>query len=56
METMEKVTSRDGTLIAVYRSGAGRPLLLVHGGTADHDRWSPLLPNLEPHFTVYAMD
>ncbi|MGH9199572.1 MAG: alpha/beta fold hydrolase, partial [Acidimicrobiia bacterium] len=24
--------------------------------TADHTRWSPLLPALEQHFTVYAMD
>jgi pimeloyl-ACP methyl ester carboxylesterase len=53
---MEKIRSKDGTLIAYERTGAGQPLLLVHGTTADHSRWSPLLPRLEQHFTVYAMD
>lgn len=48
--------SRDGTRIAYWRSGSGPPLLLVHGTTADHTRWARLLPNLEQHFTVHAMD
>jgi pimeloyl-ACP methyl ester carboxylesterase len=50
------VTSRDGTRIAYQTSGHGPPLVLVHGVTADHSRWRPLLPHLEPHATVYAMD
>jgi pimeloyl-ACP methyl ester carboxylesterase len=29
---------------------------MVHGTTADHNRWQPLLPALEPQFTVYTMD
>ena len=53
---MEKTTSRDGTAIGFWRSGAGPALLLVHGTTADHTRWTPVLPYLEPHFTIYAMD
>lgn len=53
---MEKITSLDGTLIGFQRSGAGPPLLLVHGGTADHTRWSSTLPKFEQHFTVYVMD
>ena len=53
---MEKVTSKDGTPIAFRRSGEGKPLLLVHGTTADHHRWAAISPQLEPHFTVYAMD
>lgn len=53
---MEQVTSTDGTAIAFWRSGAGQPLLLVHGTTADHRRWSGISPHLERHFTVYAMD
>lgn len=53
---MEHVISTDGTPIAFRRSGAGLPLLLVHGTTADHQRWASILPRLEPHFTVYAMD
>jgi pimeloyl-ACP methyl ester carboxylesterase len=51
-----RVSSRDGTAIAFYTSGEGPPLLLVHGGAGDHTRWGALLPHLEPHFTVHAMD
>lgn len=54
---MQTVTSRDGTRIGFWRSGAGPPLLLVHGATADHTTtWRFVLPLLERHFTVYAMD
>jgi pimeloyl-ACP methyl ester carboxylesterase len=53
---MEIVTSKDGTPIAYARSGHGRPLVLVHGTTADHTRWAPLLPELDMRFTVYAVD
>jgi pimeloyl-ACP methyl ester carboxylesterase len=53
---MATITSKDGTRIAYSRSGSGQPLVLVHGTTADHTRWSRLLPELEPHFTVYAID
>lgn len=53
---MEKVTSTDGTQIAYRRSGEGPPLVLVHGTTANHSRWSPALPAFEQSFTVYAMD
>ena len=52
----ETVTSADGTPIAVWRSGAGSPLVLVHGSIADHTRWTPVLPALEEHFEVVAMD
>lgn len=54
--TVVKVLSRDGTPIASFRSGSGPPLVLVHGSTADHSRWAPLLSGLEEHFTVHAMD
>jgi pimeloyl-ACP methyl ester carboxylesterase len=53
---MEQITSKDGTVIGFRRSGAGKPLLLVHGATADHSRWSPISSRFEQHFTVYAMD
>jgi pimeloyl-ACP methyl ester carboxylesterase len=53
---MEKVASKDGTPIAYAKSGRGPPLVLVHGTTADHTRWAPLLPELEKRFTVYAVD
>jgi pimeloyl-ACP methyl ester carboxylesterase len=54
--TMTRVASRDGTEIAVWSSGQGPPLVLVHGAVADHTRWRPLLPYLEPHVTVHAVD
>ncbi|HJW36824.1 MAG TPA: alpha/beta hydrolase [Actinomycetes bacterium] len=54
--TMTRVASRDGTEIAVWSSGQGPPLVLVHGAVADHTRWRPLLPFLEPHVTVHALD
>ncbi len=53
---METVVSRDGTPIAFERTGAGPPLVLVHGSTADHRRWAVLLPRLTERFTVLAMD
>jgi pimeloyl-ACP methyl ester carboxylesterase len=53
---VERVVSKDGTSIAVWQSGAGLPLILVHGTTADHSRWSPVLPAFEERFTVLAMD
>jgi pimeloyl-ACP methyl ester carboxylesterase len=51
-----RVVSRDGTQIASWTSGQGPPLVVVHGTPADHTRWRPLLPHLEPHATVHAMD
>lgn len=56
MERTEQTTSNDGTIISFRRSGTGLPLLLVHGTTADHSRWSPILPQVEQYFTVYTMD
>jgi pimeloyl-ACP methyl ester carboxylesterase len=50
------VTSADGTPIAVWRSGDGPPLVLVHGTAADHTRWAPVLPALGERFTVLAID
>jgi pimeloyl-ACP methyl ester carboxylesterase len=54
--TVTRVVSRDGTEIAYWTTGEGPPLVLVHGAPADHTRWRPLLPYLEPHATVHAMD
>jgi pimeloyl-ACP methyl ester carboxylesterase len=53
---VSRVRSRDGTEIAYWTSGDGPPLVLVHGAPADHTRWGPLLPYLEPHATLHAMD
>ncbi|NIO41849.1 MAG: alpha/beta fold hydrolase [Burkholderiales bacterium] len=54
---MQTVTSGDSTRIAFWRSGAGPPLLLVHGATYDHTTaWRFVVPELEQRFTVYAID
>ena len=55
-KTLAETVSADGTRIGYFTSGAGPPLLLVHGGIGDHTRWDVLRPYLEPHFTVHAMD
>ncbi|WP_046471524.1 alpha/beta fold hydrolase [Allosalinactinospora lopnorensis] len=55
-ELATTVTSRDGTPIGYWTSGAGPPLVLVHGSTADHTRWRTVLPYLEPNATVHAVD
>jgi pimeloyl-ACP methyl ester carboxylesterase len=54
--TTTSVRSKDGTSIGYARSGQGRALVLVHGTAADHERWKPILPGLERHFTVHALD
>jgi pimeloyl-ACP methyl ester carboxylesterase len=56
MTRNETVVSADGTPIAYWRSGDGPALVLVHGASADHTRWEGVLPLLEPHVSVYAMD
>lgn len=53
---MEKILSKDGTAIAYERSGAGAPLVLVHGTLGSHASWAPVLAALEQQFTVYAVD
>lgn len=54
--TQKRVTSKDGTPIAYWRSGEGPPLVLVHGTASDHSRWAPVLPAFEQRYTVYAID
>lgn len=52
----QTVVSPDGTPIAYFASGTGRPLVLVHGTTSYHGTWGLLRPFLEPRVTVHAMD
>lgn len=53
---METVRSSDGTEIAFERSGAGPPLVLVHGTAGDHTDWRVVRPALAESFTLYAID
>ena len=54
--TLAQVASPDGTMIAVFISGEGRPLVAVHGTSSDHATWRLVLPLLEPHVAVHAVD
>src|SRR5512138_1606881 len=54
--SISTVTSADGTPIAVECAGAGPSLLIVHGGSGDRTRWTPLFPLLASKFRVCAMD
>lgn len=51
-----RVESKDGTLIAVECAGTGPRLIIVHGGSGDRSRWTPLFPLFASRFTVCAMD
>ncbi len=56
-ESLEKVTSRDGTPIGYYRSGSGSPLVIVAGtGAANPIAWTSVFSTLEKHFSVYTLD
>jgi pimeloyl-ACP methyl ester carboxylesterase len=48
--------STDGTRIGWITKGHGRPLLLVHGGGADHTRLEPFADRLSDRFTVHLVD
>ena len=53
---LEKITSLDGTPIAVERVGAGEPLVLVHGATVDRGSWRALVPLLAGRFECWVVD
>jgi pimeloyl-ACP methyl ester carboxylesterase len=53
---VQHVTSSDGTRIGFWTSGVGPPLVMVHGALADHTTLARVVPLLEPHFTVFALD
>lgn len=38
------------------KTGHGRPLLLLHGNGEDHTIFDLVIPMLEQHYTVYAID
>jgi pimeloyl-ACP methyl ester carboxylesterase len=53
---MKQIVSKDRTVIGYQKSGQGRPLLCVHGTTADHQSWMAVSSYLAQDFTIYAMD
>jgi pimeloyl-ACP methyl ester carboxylesterase len=52
----QTVASADGTPIAIFTSGTGPPLILVHGAAADHTTFRVLGPRLAARFTIHAID
>jgi pimeloyl-ACP methyl ester carboxylesterase len=50
------VTSADGTPIAVFGSGSGPPIVLVHGAAADHTTFRVIGPLLAESYAVHAID
>jgi pimeloyl-ACP methyl ester carboxylesterase len=52
------VRAPDGARIAIFRSGSaiGRPIVLVHGATADHTTWRTSGPLLGVRHPLYAID
>jgi pimeloyl-ACP methyl ester carboxylesterase len=46
----------DGETLHVRRSGSGTPILLLHGWTASHAAWSPLVEPLAKHHLVLRPD
>jgi pimeloyl-ACP methyl ester carboxylesterase len=56
MSRIERFESADGTTLACHVAGDGAPLVLVHGTSADHTRWAPVITALSADFTTYAMD
>ncbi len=51
-----RIRSPDGTPIAVFSSGGGPPLIVVHGASADHTTFRVVGPRLARWFTVHAID
>lgn len=50
------MASADGTPIAVFTTGDGPPLILVHGASADHTTFRVVGPRLARWYTVHAID
>src|SRR5262245_55038151 len=49
----------EGIPVAVYRGGAGPPLLLIHGsgpGASSSGNWRAVIGPLAQGFEIYAMD
>jgi pimeloyl-ACP methyl ester carboxylesterase len=45
-----------GPVIAIFRTGSGAPLVLVHGATADHTTWRTSGPLLAARHELFAID
>src|SRR3954451_12030951 len=57
-DRLTRIVAPDGVEIAVFATagGAGSPLVLVHGATADHTTWRTSGPLLAARHTTHAID
>ncbi|HET7725892.1 MAG TPA: alpha/beta fold hydrolase [Candidatus Limnocylindrales bacterium] len=55
-EPWRRVAGPAGVPIAVFRLGAGAPVVLVHGTTSDHTTWRVVAPMLATRFELFAVD
>ena len=51
---MQHATIPGGIDLAYELTGSGPPLVLMHGGEADHTQYTAFIPHLAPHFTCIA--
>jgi pimeloyl-ACP methyl ester carboxylesterase len=56
MAEVGHVNSRDGTRLAIRRSGAGEPLVLVHGSGTSSADWAFTAQHLQDRFEVVTFD
>ena len=54
--TIHTVASRDGTKLHVTDTGAGQPLLFVHGLALTHEVWLPQIRALRDRYRVLTLD
>ena len=52
----ETIRADDGEQIHVHVSGSGNPILLLHGWTASHASWAPLVAPLSRHYRLLRPD
>lgn len=52
----EAITADDGEQLHVHESGSGTPILLLHGWTASHAAWAPLVAPLSRHYRLLRPD
>jgi pimeloyl-ACP methyl ester carboxylesterase len=53
---LARYRSKDGTSLSYRCSGAGSPVVFVHGSATDGRRWLPVLPIFETQFTACVLD
>ena len=54
--TRHTISGSEGVPIGLLTAGSGPPLLLVHGGFGQIERWTPVWQGLTDRWTVTAMD